>query len=97
MLSWFLLTCLTVSLTIITKSQIIPIAIMFSLTLGLSQMLFAVTELAKYLPDLATMNLFFSNQIPTLLNAYQGLLVQLVWIVPCLGIALILMHCRDVC
>jgi ABC-2 type transport system permease protein len=79
MLSWTLITWITVFLTIITKSQILPIAIMFSLILGLSQMLFAVTAFAKYLPDLATMNLFFTPHTSTLLNGSQGLLVQVIW------------------
>jgi ABC-2 type transport system permease protein len=79
MLSWTLITWITVFLTIITKSQILPIAIMFSLILGLSQMLFAVTAFAKYLPDLATMNLFFAPHTTTLLNGFQGLLVQVIW------------------
>ena len=51
---------------------------MFSLILGLSQMLFAMTAFAKYLPDLATMNLF-STHTTTLLNGSQGLLVQSIW------------------
>lgn len=96
MLSWLLLTWLTASLTIITKSQIIPIAIMFSLILGLSQMLFAVTKLAKYLPDLATMNLFFSNNVPSLLNSNLGLLVQFIWTLFLFIIALVLTQFRDI-
>lgn len=79
MLSWTLITWITVFLTIITKSQILPIAIMFSLILGLSQMLFAMTVFAKYLPDLATMNLFFTSHTTTLLNGSQGLFVQAIW------------------
>ncbi|EGO2584181.1 TPA: ABC transporter permease subunit [Enterococcus faecalis] len=79
MLSWTQITWITVFLTIITKSHILPIAIMFSLILGLSQMLFAMTAFAKYLPHLATMNLFFSTHTTTLLNGSQGLLVQSIW------------------
>lgn len=89
-LSWLLLTWLTLSLTIITKSQIIPIAIMFSLILGFSQLLFAITKFAKYLPDLATMNLFFSNKMPALLDSGQGLLVQFIWSIGCFIVALVL-------
>ncbi|HCN74758.1 ABC transporter permease [Pseudolactococcus plantarum] len=95
-LSWLLLTWLTLSLTIITKSQIIPIAIMFSLILGFSQLLFAITKFAKYLPDLATMNLFFSIKMPALLGIYQGLLVQLIWCIVFFIIALLLIQHRDV-
>lgn len=95
-LSWLLLTWLTLSLTIITKSQIIPIAIMFSLILGFSQLLFAITKFAKYLPDLATRNLFFSIKMPALLGIYQGLLVQLIWCIVFFIIALLLIQHRDV-
>lgn len=35
--------------------------------------------IAKYLPDLATMNLFFTPHTSTLLNGSQGLLVQVIW------------------
>ncbi|WP_137663429.1 ABC transporter permease [Enterococcus hulanensis] len=79
MLSWTLITWITVFLTIITKSQILSIAMMFSLILGLSQMLFAMTVFAKYLPDLAAMNLFFTPRTTSLLNGSQGLLVQIIW------------------
>ena len=96
MLSWTLITWITASLTIITKSQILPIAIMFSLILGLSQMLFAVTAFAKYLPDLAAMNLFFTTNTTTLLNGSQGLLVQVIWSFSLSIIALGLILYRDV-
>ncbi|MGO2742329.1 MAG: ABC transporter permease [Pseudolactococcus laudensis] len=96
MLSWLFITWLTASLILVTKSQTIPIAIMFSLILGLSQMFAALTKFAKYLPDLATMNLFFSNHAPNLLNGYQGLLVQFFWTLNCFIIGLLLIHYQDV-
>ena len=96
MLSWTLITCITASLTIITQSQILPIAIMFSLILGLSQMLFAMTPFAKYLPDLAAMNLFFTTNTTTLLNGSRGLLVQFVWSLFLSLIAFGLIQYRDV-
>ncbi len=96
MLSWTLVTWITASLTIITKSQILPIAIMFSLILGLSQMLFAMTPSAKYLPDLAAMNLFFTTNATTLLNRTLGLLVQFVWSIFFNLIAFGLIQYRDV-
>lgn len=96
MLSWTLIAWITASLTIITKSQILPIAVMFSLILGLSQLLFAVSKIAKYLPDLATMNLFFTTNVATLLSGYQGLLVQLVWTLLLCSIAFGLIQYRDV-
>lgn len=57
-LSWIQLAWITSALSIITKSLIAPIAIMLPLILGLSQMLFAISQLAKFLPTLATLNLF---------------------------------------
>lgn len=96
MLSWTLITWITASLTVITKSQILPIAIMFSLILGLSQMLFAMNPFAKYLPDLATMNLFFTTNVSTLLDGSQGLLVQFIWSLFLSLIAFGLIQYRDV-
>ena len=96
MLSWTLITWITVCLTIIAKSQIFPIAIMFSLILGLSQMLVAMTSFAKYLPDLATMNLFFTTNTTTLLNGSQGLFVQFIWAVSLSLVSFGLIQYRDV-
>ena len=73
MLSWLPMTWLTAALTIVNKSQIAPMAVMFPLILGLSQMLLLMTKFAKYLPDLATMNLFLSGNERIFLNGYQGL------------------------
>lgn len=96
MLSWMLISWITASLTIITQSQIVPSAIMFSFILGLSQMLLAVTEFAKYLPDLASMSLFFISTSNNLLNSHQGILVQFIWALSLGIIALYLFQHRDV-
>ncbi|ECB9820381.1 ABC transporter permease [Enterococcus termitis] len=96
MLSWTFITCITVALTIIFKSQIIPISIMFSLIIGLSQVLMSITKIAKYLPDLATMNLFFTTDVPTLLSGYEGLLIQFIWALVLFLIAFWLIQYRDV-
>ncbi|MBC2149766.1 ABC transporter permease [Listeria booriae] len=96
MLSWTFITCITVALTIIFKSQIIPISIMFSLIIGLSQVLMSITKTAKYLPDLATMNLFFTTDVPTLLSGYEGLLIQFIWVLVLFLISFGLIQYRDV-
>jgi hypothetical protein len=96
MLSWLLITWLTAALTIVTKSQIIPMAVMFPLILGLSQMLLLMTKFAKYLPDLATMNLFLSGNAKIFLTGYQGLGIQLIWTVCFFILALGLFQYRDV-
>lgn len=81
LLSWIQLALISFALSIITKSLIAPIAIMFPLILGLSQMLFSISQLAKFLPTLATMNLFSIPALNTLLDKWSGLAVQFSWVV----------------
>lgn len=80
-LSWIQLAWITSALSIMTKSLIAPIAIMFPLILGLSQMLFSLSQWAKFLPTLATLNLFSIPAVNTLLDRWSGLSVQFSWVV----------------
>lgn len=86
-LSWIQLAWITSALSIITKSLIAPIAIMLPLILGLSQMFFAISQLAKFLPTLATLNLFSIPEVNTLLDKWSGLAVQFSWVVLLLTIS----------
>ncbi|MNN32800.1 ABC-2 family transporter protein [compost metagenome] len=96
MLSWIQLAWITSALSIITKSLIAPIAIMFPLILGLSQMLFVISQLAKFLPDLATINLFSIPAINIYLDKWLGLVVQFSWVVLLLTISAWLFSYRNV-
>ncbi|MNY37816.1 hypothetical protein D3C86_1724020 [compost metagenome] len=95
-LSWIQLAWITSAVSIMTKSLIAPIAIMLPLILGLSQMLFAISQLAKFLPDLATMNLFSIPAVNIYLDKWSGLAVQFSWVVLLLTISAWLFSNRNV-
>lgn len=95
-LSWIQLAWITSALSIITKSLIAPIAIMLPLMLGLSQMLFSLSQLAKFLPTLATMNLFTIPAVNIFLDKWPGLAVQFSWVVLLLTISAWLFSHRNV-
>lgn len=86
MLSWMQMAFITSSLSVLTKSLVAPIAIIISLILGLSQLLLSISTLAKYLPDLATMNLFLTSNTTTFLDTWSGITAQFAWVI-LLGIA----------
>ncbi|BDR58699.1 ABC transporter permease [Xylocopilactobacillus apicola] len=94
LLSWTFIVWLSAFISMITRSQVVPLTILFSLILGFSQMLFSFFKIAKYLPDLATMNLFLVQPHKNMLNPTQGLLVQLVWVLVLSFLALIV-QARD--
>ncbi|WP_036695728.1 ABC transporter permease [Paenibacillus taiwanensis] len=96
LLSWIQLGLVTSALSIMTKSLIAPIAIMFPLILGLSQMLFSISQLAKFLPTLATMNLFSIPAVTSFLDKWSGLAVQFFWVVLLLIISAWLFAHRNV-
>lgn len=95
-LSWIQLAWITSALSIMTKSLIAPIAIMLPLILGLSQMLLAISKLAKFLPDLATMNLFSIPAVNIFLDKWSGLAVQFSWVVLLITISAWLFSNRSV-
>jgi len=80
MLSWVQIALITSGLAVLTKSLVAPIAIMISLILGLSQLLLKFFTLAKYLPDLAAINLFLTPGTATYLDTWSGLTVQFAWL-----------------
>lgn len=80
-LNWIQLAWIASTISIMTKSMITPIAIMLPLILGLSQMLFMLTQLVKFLPTLATMNLFTIPAVTIYLDKWSGLAVQFSWAV----------------
>lgn len=80
-LSWIQLAWIASTLSIMTKSMITPVAIMLPFMVGLGEMLFMISKLAKYLPTLATMNLFYIPTVSIYLDKWLGLAVQLSWAV----------------
>lgn len=80
-LSWIQLAWIASTLSILTKSMITPIAIMLPLIVGLGQMLFMISKMAKFLPTLVTMNLFYIQPVSIYLDKWLGLVVQFSWVV----------------
>ncbi|MHC5216373.1 ABC transporter permease [Enterococcus sp. LJL128] len=80
LLSALLLTWLTGALAITFKSFILPFVLLISLLLGFSQMLLAMTEWAKFLPDIAVMNLFLDESSPFFLEVETGVICQFLWV-----------------
>ncbi|KAF1297216.1 hypothetical protein BAU15_06615 [Enterococcus sp. JM4C] len=85
-LSWLFLGLISANLALLFQSLIAPIASLFPLILGLSQMILSFTKLAIYLPDLAVNNLFQLTQHPIFLAPFEGVSVQFIW---CLSLAIL--------
>jgi hypothetical protein len=96
LLSWILLAWITSAVSFLTQSLIAPIAIMLPLVLGLSHMLLSLSQLAQFLPTLATMNLFLLTTETIYLDKWQGLAVQLCWTVVLVTISSWLFAYRNV-
>lgn len=95
LISWLQISWICSGLTVISKSKILTISIMFPLFLGLSRMMYLITPLVKYLPDLATINVFSIVEITSFLSIRNGLLVQTTWAIISLCIATLLIIHRD--
>lgn len=95
-LSTLELTLLTATIVILTRSQIVSIAILISLVLGLGNLLLQYSSLMRYLPVLATMNGFLIAGSPAYLPVWEGVVVQGVWCVVFLLIATFLFRKRYV-
>lgn len=96
MCSWLALGFISGNTAILTQSLTAPIALLFPLLLGLSQMLLGVLKLARYLPDLAGKNLFLTPDQPIFLAANWGLAIQLMWVILLGGAAAICFYKRGV-
>lgn len=81
MICWIQIAWLSLTLSVLTKSQVVPIAIMGSLVFGLGDMLFLISKFAKYLPVLAAKNLFLTPDTPMFLDTWQGVAIQFAWVV----------------
>lgn len=82
--SWLQLAGISAGMAILTQSIIVPIAVLGSMSLGLSQMLLGVSPLAIYLPNLASFNAFVLPTSPSFLEPRTGLVVQFLWLA-CFG------------
>lgn len=76
--SWFGLALVAAFLATACRSIVVPLATMLPLILGLSMIIHAITPLARFLPDLATMTIFIKSH-PQLLSRELGGLVLTIW------------------
>jgi ABC-type transport system involved in multi-copper enzyme maturation permease subunit len=81
MISWVQIAWISAGLSMLTKTLVVPIAIMLPLVFSLSQMLYSLFKPAKFLPDLAAINLFFTPKTAEFLDVWSGISVQFVWAV----------------
>jgi len=92
---WVLTALLAMGITLITRSGIIPLAILIinSSLVSFSFILSKVTPLAYYLPDRAGADMFMLDRYSPPLT---GGLVMLAWVVVIFGAAAILFLRRDI-
>ncbi|MDQ0232891.1 ABC transporter permease [Metabacillus malikii] len=95
-LSWIQIAWIASTISIMTKSMITAISIMLPLIIGLGQMLFMLSESAKFLPTLATMNLFTIPEVTIYLDKWSGLVVQSSWAILLVAISAWLFLYRSV-
>lgn len=95
-LSTLQLVLITAAIVVLTRSQIVSIAILISLILGLGNLLLQYSSMMRYLPVLATMNGFMIIESPAYLPIWEGVSIQVVWCVGLLLIAGVVFHKRYV-
>jgi len=81
MISWAQMAWISAGLSMLTKTLITPIAIILPLVFSLSQMLYSLFKPAKFLPDLAAINLFLIPKTTNFLDVWPGITVQFAWVV----------------
>lgn len=78
--SWLGLALLAAFLATASRSIITPLATMLPLILGLSMIIHAITPLARFLPDLATITIFIGSH-PQLLSREFGSIILATWVI----------------
>lgn len=96
MISWVQMAWISAGLSMLTKTLVAPIAIMLPLVFSLSQMLYALFKPAKFLPDLAAINLFLTPKTAAFLDVWPGIAVQFAWVILFGAISVWLTLRRDV-
>ena len=95
LLSNLFLAFLTAGLAFLFQSWVVPVSVLFPLLIGLSRLLATFIKEAKYLPDLATLNLFEYEGLQHSIDL-SGLGIQLFWLALVLSSAIFLSLKRDV-
>ena len=95
LLSNIFLAFLTAGLALLFQSWVVPVSVLFPLLIGLSRLLATFIKEAKYLPDLATLNLFEYEGLQQSIDL-SGLGIQLLWLALVWSSAIFLTLKRDV-
>lgn len=95
LLSNLFLAFLTAGLALLFQSWVVPVSVLFPLLIGLSRLLATFIKEAKYLPDLATLNLFEYEGLQHSIDL-SGLGIQLFWLALVWSSAIFLSLKRDV-
>ena len=95
LLSNLFLAFLTAGLALLFQSWVVPVSVLFPLLIGLSRLLATFIKEAKYLPDLATLNLFDYEGLQHSIDL-SGLGIQLFWLALVWSSAIFLTLKRDV-
>jgi len=95
LLSNLFLAFLTAGLALLFQSWVVPVSVLFPLLIGLSRLLATFIKEAKYLPDLATLNLFEYEGLQHSIDL-SGLGIQLFWLALIWSSAIFLTLKRDV-
>jgi hypothetical protein len=96
MLSWIMIGWISGFIAVILKSHIVSIAIIVPLLLAVNQLLVVITDIFRFLPDIATRNAFTVNPNAMLLEAHIGVAVQFIWVLVIGILAVWLNSRRDV-
>ena len=95
LLSNLFLALLAAGLALLFQSWVVPVSVLFPLLIGLSRLLATFIKEAKYLPDLATLNLFEYEGLQNSIDL-SGLGIQLFWLALIWSSAIFLTLKRDV-
>lgn len=94
-LTWVLMAAVSFGLSLVLGSLVVTIAILIPLMLGVSQVVYVLTDLARFLPDLAGYRLINSD-LSAMLPPALGAAVQAIWAVALVGWGAWRLHRRDV-
>ena len=90
------LTAITCALVVITKSDIVSMAIPVALILGLGTLLLQYGRIMRYLPVVSTLQAFFASRVPSYLSVTEGLWVQGIWAVILVALSFLIFWRRAV-
>jgi len=95
-LYWVMIGWISGFIAVVSMSHIISMAIIIPLLLAVNQLLVALWGILRFLPDVATRNVFAVYQNELFLEARVGIVVQFTWVIIMGALAMWLNSRRDV-